>query len=35
LLVIPELRGDVAFCLQRDIFPLIAKMESDGAIRKV
>jgi 2-phosphosulfolactate phosphatase len=33
LLAIPELRDDVAFCLQRDIFPLIAKMESDGAIR--
>ncbi len=27
-----ELRGDVAFCLQRDIFPLIAKMEADGKI---
>jgi 2-phosphosulfolactate phosphatase len=35
LLSLPELRDDVAFCLQRDIFPLIAKMESDGAIRKV
>jgi 2-phosphosulfolactate phosphatase len=34
LLAIPELRGDVSFCLQRDIFPLIAKMETDGAIRK-
>ena len=33
LLVIPELRDDVAFCSQRDIFPLIAKMEADGAIR--
>ena len=33
LLAIPELRDDVAFCLQRDIFPLVAKMESDGAIR--
>jgi 2-phosphosulfolactate phosphatase len=32
LLSIPELRGDVAFCLQRDIFPLVAKMEN-GAIR--
>jgi phosphosulfolactate phosphohydrolase-like enzyme len=30
---LPELRDDVAFCLQRDIFPLVAKMESDGAIR--
>ena len=34
LLAIPELRDDVAFCLQRDICPLIAKMESDGAIRQ-
>jgi 2-phosphosulfolactate phosphatase len=33
LLAIPELRDDVAFCSQRDIFPLIAKMEADGAIR--
>jgi 2-phosphosulfolactate phosphatase len=35
LLAIPELRDDVAFCLQRDIFPLVAKMEADGAIRTV
>ena len=34
LLAIPELRGDVAFCLQRDIYPLVAKMEADGAIRR-
>ncbi len=34
LLAIPELRDDVAFCLQRDIFPLVAKMEADGAIRR-
>ena len=33
LLAIPELREDVAFCLQRDIFPLIAKLETDGTIR--
>jgi 2-phosphosulfolactate phosphatase len=33
LLTIPELREDVAFCLQRDIFPLVAQMEADGAIR--
>jgi 2-phosphosulfolactate phosphatase len=32
LLAIPELREDVAFCSQRDIFPLVAKMD-DGAIR--
>jgi 2-phosphosulfolactate phosphatase len=35
LLSLPALRDDVAFCLQRDIFSLVAKMESDGAIRKV
>ena len=34
LLSVPELRDDVAFCLQHDIYPLIARMESDGAIRK-
>jgi 2-phosphosulfolactate phosphatase len=33
LLAIPELSDDVAFCSQRDIFPLIAKMEADGSIR--
>ncbi len=34
LLAIPELRDDVAFCLRRDIFPLVARMEADGAIRR-
>jgi 2-phosphosulfolactate phosphatase len=34
LLAIPELRDDVAFCLQRDVFPLVARMEADGAIRR-
>jgi 2-phosphosulfolactate phosphatase len=34
LLGIPELRDDVAFCLQRDTHPLTAKMESDDAIRR-
>jgi 2-phosphosulfolactate phosphatase len=33
LLSLPELHDDVAFCLQRDVFPLVAKMEADGAIR--
>ena len=33
LLAIPELRDDVPFCLQRDIFPLVARLEADGAIR--
>ncbi|HLX94617.1 MAG TPA: 2-phosphosulfolactate phosphatase [Verrucomicrobiae bacterium] len=33
LLAIPELRDDVPFCLQRDIFPLVARLEPDGAIR--
>jgi phosphosulfolactate phosphohydrolase-like enzyme len=35
LLAIPELHDDVAFCLQRDIFPLVARMEADGAIRRL
>ena len=34
LLAIPELRDDVAFCLQHDVFPLIARMEADGVIRR-
>jgi phosphosulfolactate phosphohydrolase-like enzyme len=34
LLAIPELCDDVAFCLQRDAFPLVARMEADGAIRR-
>ena len=34
LLSIPELHDDVAFCLQRDLFPLVARMEPDGAIRR-
>jgi 2-phosphosulfolactate phosphatase len=33
LLAIPELRDDVVFCLQPDKYPLVAKMEADGAIR--
>ena len=33
LLAIPELLDDVAFCLQRDVSPLIAKMEADGSVR--
>ena len=34
LLAIPELRDDVTFCLQRDVFPLVATMDENGAIRK-
>lgn len=34
LLAIPELRDDVAFCAQRDVFPLVAVMQADGALRK-
>jgi 2-phosphosulfolactate phosphatase len=33
LLAIPELRADVAFCSQRDIFNVVAEMKADGAIR--
>ena len=32
LLAIPELRDDVAFCLQPDLFPIVAKLEPDGTI---
>ena len=35
LLAIPELRDDVSFCLQRDIFPLVAEMNAAGAIRRL
>jgi len=34
LLENPVLRGDVAFCLQRDICPLVARMDANGAIRR-
>ena len=33
LLAIPELRDDVAFCLRRDAFNLVAVLGRDGAIR--
>jgi 2-phosphosulfolactate phosphatase len=35
LLAIPELRDDVAFCLQHDIFPMVARMEADGLVRGI
>jgi 2-phosphosulfolactate phosphatase len=34
LLAIPELRDDVAFCAQRDVFPLVAAMQADGCLRR-
>jgi len=34
LLAIPELCNDVAFCLQHDVYPLIARMDADGAVRR-
>jgi 2-phosphosulfolactate phosphatase len=34
LLSRPQLRDDVAFCLQRDEFPLIAELGKDGMVRK-
>lgn len=33
LLAIPELRADVAFCAQRDIFKCVAAMNADGVLR--
>lgn len=35
LLENPELRDDVAFCLQRDVFGIVGLMERDGMIRRV
>lgn len=35
LLAIPELRDDVAFCLQSDVFDLTAVLGRDGAIRSL
>ena len=32
LLTIPELCDDVSFCLQHDIFPLVARLEAGGVI---
>jgi 2-phosphosulfolactate phosphatase len=34
LLAIAELRADVAFCAQRDIFKIVAAMDTGGVIRK-
>ncbi len=33
LLAIPDLRADVAFCSQRDVFPLTALMDKYGALK--
>jgi len=35
LLSHPDLRDDVAFCLQLDAFPLVAEMNRDGLVRRV
>jgi phosphosulfolactate phosphohydrolase-like enzyme len=35
LLVNPDLRDDVALCLQRDIYNFAAALQSDGKIRIV
>ena len=32
LLAIPELRDDVAFCLQSDLYPIVATMDNNGRI---
>jgi 2-phosphosulfolactate phosphatase len=34
LLALPELRDDVAFCAQRDVFNLVAVMAVDGSLRR-
>jgi phosphosulfolactate phosphohydrolase-like enzyme len=33
LLAIPDLRDDVPFCLQHNIFPLVACLQADGVIQ--
>lgn len=33
LVTFPELRGDLAWCLQRNVFPVVARMEKDGKIK--
>jgi 2-phosphosulfolactate phosphatase len=35
LLALPDLREDVAFCAQRDVFPLVAALSPDGSLRRV
>lgn len=35
LLSRPELHDDVEFCSRRDVFDLVARLESDGAIRRL
>jgi phosphosulfolactate phosphohydrolase-like enzyme len=35
LLANPDLRDDVAFCAQRDVFNLVAVMDGAGALRVV
>src|SRR5207245_4165647 len=35
LLSIPELADDVPFCLRRDMIQVVARLESDGAVRLV
>ncbi len=32
LLAIPELRDDLSFCMQRDVFSVIARMEENGCV---
>jgi 2-phosphosulfolactate phosphatase len=35
LLAIPELHDDVAFCAQRDVFNLVARMDAVGQLRRI
>lgn len=35
LLALPELKADVAFCAQRDAFPILAQLDADGFVRRV
>ena len=35
LLAMPELREDVPLCFDRDRYPIVARMEADGAVRRM
>jgi len=33
LMGLPELRGDVAYCAQRDVLEIVAELGADGVVR--
>ena len=34
LLAMPELRADIPWCLERDVFPIVAQLHPDGLVRR-